>query len=202
MFLVFEGIDGSGTTTQVRLLAKKLADAKIFFFQTAEPTDGFLGKCIREILAGGIPLSPRALQMLFCADRAEHEESQILPVLRSEGNIISDRFFLSTLAYSALSGNENLFREIAKFSPEPDCTIFLKIDPQIAFERIEKRGKTKDIFEKKEFLEKIAHAYESEMARIPKEKKMVFDSGKMSIEDIAEEIAQKFLPQMKKKSEH
>lgn len=192
MFLVFEGIDGSGTTTQIQKLAECFSAQHIPFIQTAEPTEGNVGKYIREILSGKTNLSSRALQILFFADRADHCEKKINPALQSGKKVLSDRFALSTIAYSALSGDEMLFCEMARFFPQPDYTIFLRIDPKIAISRIAERGKQKDIFERKDLLEKIADAYEVEISKIPDEKKVIFDSGVLGIEEIAEKIAHKF----------
>lgn len=188
MFLVFEGIDGSGTTTQAHLLEKALLEKAIPSFLTAEPTNGNIGKYIRTLLSGSERISPRALQLLFCADREEHLQTEILPALATGKMVLCDRYALSTICYSALSGDAEYFSNISQIFPEPDLTIFLDITPKDALERIAKRSEQRDIFEDQKKLEIIAQEYEQQMKRIPENKKLVLDAL-----ESPEEIHQKIL---------
>lgn len=177
MFIVFEGIDGSGTTTQAKLLAENLAKNSVPVCLTAEPTNGEIGKFIRAALCGKKVISPRTLQLLFFADREEHLQIAILPALKESKTVISDRYCLSTIAYAAFSGDEKLFVEIAKHFPTPDLTIFLDLPVEIALQRIEQRNGKHEIFEKKELLETIGQAYRHEMEKIADEKKLLLDGA-------------------------
>ena len=205
MFIVFEGIDGSGTTTQVQILTDFLRGKNVPILQTAEPTNGVIGKFIRKALSGESKISPRALQILFFADREEHLQTKILPALQKGQVVISDRYLLSTLAYASLikmnlspdkgelrgialnQQNSSLFEDIAKHFLKPDITIFIDIPEKTALERIEKRGEQKEIFEKKELLEKISDSYRKNMQKIPEERKLIID-GIKPIHEISEKI--------------
>lgn len=178
MFIVFEGIDGAGTTTQARLLAESLEQTGCSVSLTAEPTDKAIGRFIREILSGQSKIPQRALQMLFFADRIQHLEEDILPALQKGKIVISDRYYLSTLAYARLADKSSLFADIAKHFPEPDLTIFLDLPVTAAMQRIETRAHQKEIFEKAEFLERIAIAYRESLRQVANEKKLVLDGTK------------------------
>jgi len=199
VFFVFEGIDGAGTTTQCEKLAAYFRAQNRDFVATAEPTAGSIGKFIRQILSGKTKIPPRALQFLFFADRVDHLENIILPAKNAGKIVFSDRYFLSSVAYSALFSDDKLFFEISKFFPAPDKTIFLKIDPKIAIKRISARGQKREIFEKIESLEKIAAAYEKYFSKIPADKKCVFDSGKMSADEIFTEVLKEIKLEKKEK---
>lgn len=187
MFIVLEGIDGSGTTTQANLLSKALFQKNITTFLTAEPTDRSIGKFIRTALSGERRFSPRALQLLFCADREEHLCKEILPALRKGETVLCDRYTISTIAYSALSGDMNFFSGISAFFPEPDLTIFLTISVENALKRIAQRSDQRDIFEQQEKLEIIAKEYDRQMERISEEKKLILDAMQ-SPEEIHQKI--------------
>ncbi len=187
VFIVLEGIDGSGTTTQSKLLSDKLASHSIEHLLTAEPTDGEVGRFIRSALSGDCQLSSRALQLLFFADREEHLQNTILPALEAQKTVVTDRYFLSTVAYASVGGDRSLFTNIAEYFLEPDLTIYLDLSPSTAIERILQRGEAKEIFEKEELLVKIAQAYAQEMERTPAEKKLIID-GTLPIAAVADLI--------------
>ena len=93
MFIVFEGLDGSGSSTHSKLLTEKLQSEGCAVFHTKEPTDkGPTGTTIREVLQHKYTVSPEALQLLFCADRAEHLVREIDPALKNGEIVISDRY--------------------------------------------------------------------------------------------------------------
>ena len=187
VFIVLEGIDGSGTTTQSRLLSDKLAAHGVANLRTAEPTDGPIGRFIRSALSGEVQLSSRALQLLFFADRHEHVVNVIEPALDAGQAVISDRYALSTIAYASIGGDRSLFTSIAEYFAQPDLTIFLQLDPHLAIERITQRGEGQEIFEKEDLLHKIDAAYRREIERLPDEKKLVID-GTQPIAAVAEQI--------------
>lgn len=197
MFLVFEGIDGSGTTTQVQRLANALADMGHAVIQTAEPTDAFLGKTIRSVLSGNKRVSPKALQLLFFADRQHHLDTVIVPALHEKKIVLSDRYKVSSVAYAALSGDEAFFQKLADDFLEPDYTIFLDIDAETAFRRVHARGEKKEIFEALQAQKTVAEAYRRAIARIPQEKKLVIDATQTK-EKIADKVLDAVLRQRKK----
>lgn len=157
MFIVLEGIDGCGKTTQAALLAEWLTIQGYNVHLTAEPSEGKIGKFIREeILSGKQKTEPETLALLFTADRYEHLVSEIMPAL-SEGKIVvCERYYYSTIAYQAAQGVDKTWLfEINKFAAKPNLVIFLDINPKKALSR--KQGG--EIFENQKFLEKVYTHY-------------------------------------------
>lgn len=187
MFIVFEGLDGSGSTTQSALLAEKLEKEGRSTLLTKEPTSETpIGKMIRDVLQHQWEASPEGLQLLFSADRAEHIKSEIEPALANGKIVISDRYLLSTLAYGSLAVDDLAWlKSLNKHFRQPDLTFLFKLDPKICLDRISGRGSEFELFEKHEKLVKIWEAYEKlshEFDNIH-----MIDASR-SIEEIAEEV--------------
>ena len=157
-FITFEGIDGSGKSTQARLLADYLSSKGTKVFLTKEPGEGKLGEAIRnEILnRRDIDIQPYAELCLFCADRAQHVRELILPKLKDGYTVICDRYYDSTLAYQG-SGREldpDLVFRMAVASSlgvEPDITFFLSIPVEQALLRLKDRGKERNKMDEEPF---------------------------------------------------
>ncbi|MCL2513309.1 MAG: dTMP kinase [Oscillospiraceae bacterium] len=166
-FIVIEGIDGSGKTTQIDILAKRLADGGFDAAVTAEPTDGAAGKLIREILSGKKKIAPSALAALFLADRIEHNQNSGngIKKLLSEGKtVLCGRYYYATFAYQGLEcGFDWLFGQNLGCADilKPDICLFLDIPPEICMDRINKSRKLSEIeiFENIEALRKIRENY-------------------------------------------
>jgi len=161
MFIAFEGLDGSGSTTQSKLLVEKLEREGLLALQTKEPTSNTpIGKLIRGALQHQWSCSPEGLQLLFSADRAQHIQDVIQPALEEGKIVVSDRYTLSTLAYGAISTEMEWLKELNKNFIQPDLNFLLKLEPSICIKRIAKRGSDFELFEKKEKLEIIWKKYE------------------------------------------
>lgn len=205
-FIAIEGIDGSGKTTQVERLKEILSKLHTNLFFTKNPTDGEIGKFIRQMLAGKIKFVPVAYQYLFCADRAtQHEE--IIEHLKKGETVITDRYFWSSVAYGALDrgidfsqekgslkkGNLTLsaFSILSAYNEflVPDITFFLKISAESAIKRLTNSRHIKDIYDEKDKLEKIAAGYEWLIKKFPEEFTVV--DGEKSVEKVTEEIIAK-----------
>lgn len=158
-FVVFEGIDGAGTSTQISLL-KNRAEAGRFFF-TAEPTDLETGKFLRSMLKGSINLDPRTSAYLFAADRAEHLWSKGgIEAKCREGKItVSDRYLFSSLAYQSVTCGKELPALLNSSFPLPQILFFFKIDPVTSLARVDRRGK-REIYENADFLRTTEKRYE------------------------------------------
>ena len=158
MLIAIEGIDGSGKSTQASLLYDSLRkNNKVFL--TKEPSKGLIGASIRELLHRN-DLSPMAMQMLFAADREEHISKAIVPKLDEGYHVITDRYYLSTLAYGMASGIDRKRLEgICYGIPEPTITFVLDIGGDKAYNRLKAPGKELSVFEKQEFLERARDAY-------------------------------------------
>ncbi len=104
-FIVLEGLDGSGTTTQIKMLSDKFKNSGIKLLVTAEPTDNRIGRIIRETLHHKYKIKPDTLALLFAADRNEHlfGKKGIIDYLDEGYYVISDRYFFSSIAYQSLN---------------------------------------------------------------------------------------------------
>jgi dTMP kinase len=186
MFIAFEGLDGSGSSTQSRLLAEKLEKKGKPSLLTKEPTsDSPIGKLIREILQHKWSASPEGLQLLFSADRAEHLKNEIEPALDGGQVVITDRYLFSTLAYGGMSVDMEWLRALNKNFRLPDITFLFKLSPEECIKRIAGRGSDFELFEKSDKLAKIWENYERISEDFPNIK--VIDATK-TIERISEEI--------------
>lgn len=161
-FIVFEGLDGSGQSTQAQLLKNWLEKEKnISVVLTKEPTNQPpIGQLIRQILKKEISASPATLQLLICADRSEHLEQLIKPALQEDQWVISDRYFYSAIAYGSLNLDIEWLIKINEIFLMPDIVFLLKTRPEICLERIDKNRGKREFFEEKEKLEKVWQTYE------------------------------------------
>ena len=154
-----EGLDGSGGTTQVQRLCEALGA-----HATAEPSGGPVGQLIRASLRGEEPVADGVLPLLFAADRADHLEREILPRLAAGEIVVTDRYYASSLAYQSLvSPLAEMARLNAPFRA-PVITIYLDLSPEACMERIERRGASRERFERLEALKDIAAAYGAALA--------------------------------------
>lgn len=194
MFIVLEGIDGAGTTTQAELLRKALEEEGREAITTAEPTGGPIGALIRQVLnrrvvAGishgiGVPLAADVMSLLFTADRMDHADTLIRPSLEKNETIICDRYFYSTIAYQGVGGDMKWIERLNEKALRPDLVFYLKIEPKISLKRIESR-QIKEIYEKLEFLEQVSKNYDKIFER---EQNVVIIDASKPVEAIAETI--------------
>jgi len=144
MFIVMEGIDGCGKTTQAKFLHEWLIKEGHDVFLTAEPTNSIIGKCLKAILSSGVQIDPHALALLFTSDRYEHIKKEIEPALRDKKIVISERYYHSTIAYQAAQGvDREWLLDINSFAIEkkPDIAFLLDIPPESAIPKIQEKDK-------------------------------------------------------------
>ena len=156
-FIVFEGIDGCGKSTQIAMLRRALTAMGRTVTQTAEPTDKDTGKMLREALAGRVERTPCEMAALFTLDRIVHNMAAdgIEKTLASGADVLSDRYYYSSLAYQGSLCDYGWVKAMNVGCPairRPDLCIFLDIPPKEALQRIGKRGEAKEIYEKEETL--------------------------------------------------
>lgn len=160
LFIVFEGIDGSGKSTQCDMLYKYIADRGVHVKKLAEPTSGKWGTELRAMLKSATPPPVETQIDLFIKDRIDDCEKNITPCLNSGITVVMDRYFYSNAAYQGVSGitpAEIIDRNIGEGFPLPDRVYFIDIPAETAMQRILKRigsGNT-ELFEKREFLETV-----------------------------------------------
>lgn len=162
-FIVFEGIDGAGRSTQIARLGEFLVHNGIEVITTKEPTEeSDSGREIKKILREKIDIDPMKLQELYIQDRKEHLENKVIPALKEGKTVISDRYFFSTFAFGSAHGAD--LEELVKLNDNflyPDIIFLFQIPAKDSMERIEKRGDPKELFEKEEMLEKVNEFYNS-----------------------------------------
>jgi len=139
-FIVIEGLDGSGKTTQARLLVKKLQRSHNAVY-TTEPSVGKIGSFIRErCLYGEKRLDSSVEALLFAADRVEHIQNEVVPALNEGKLVVSDRYVYSSLAYQGSAGlNIDWINVINKHALKPDLAIFINVTPEIVLERLNRK---------------------------------------------------------------
>ena len=181
--IVLEGPDGAGTTRHSKLLAERLIKEGHDVILTAEPTTGPIGTKIRAMLQGKDAPDAMTIQLLFCADRADHTAQIIRPALDAGKIVITDRYTLSTIVYGAAQGLDGAWLvSVNDAFPKPDQTFLLLPPYEVCAERVGRRA-TKDQFEVDVFQRKVYALYEK--ACQPNIIK-IDTSGKS--EEVAEEI--------------
>ncbi len=164
-FIVFEGIDGSGKTTQSFLLKEFLDEKGYDTVLLREPTEGPWGKKIRDLLLNGRKgISPEEELNLFINDRKENIANNILPALKDNKIIIQDRYYFSSIAYQGALGVESHKIRVMNeaFAIKPDLLFYIVITPEIGKKRIELGRKVKkDANEKEHYLRKVKKNFDS-----------------------------------------
>jgi len=185
-FIAIEGIDGAGTTTQARLLAEWLRGQGRQVLLTAEPTDGPVGRVIRDILRGQeAGACEGTMALLFAADRALHLHQRILPALERGAVVVSDRHYLSSLAYQSVEVEMEWVAELNARFHRPDLMVLLDLDPDVALSRKEAEGGEPERYERRDYLRRVRENYleAARRAREAGERVEVLDASQ-SIEEV------------------
>lgn len=186
-FIVIEGLDGSGKSTQAELLKKFFKKRKYKVLLTKEPTkDNKFGKKVDDVLHHREKATPLQLQILFTKDRKWHIENIIKPALKKGKIVICDRYFFSTFAFGGIDVDmEKLIKLNEKFLL-PDLTFYIDVNPKECMRRILKREKSSKtaFFEKEEKLKKVYKNYKLLKKRFP----IIFINGERRIKEIARDI--------------
>ena len=192
-FIVFEGIDGSGTTTQLNKLLKLCDEKGIKAVGTQEPTASPIGLLIRDFLSKKKDFADETIVRLFATDRCQHIYGKDGIIENTEKGFLvcSDRYLFSSLAYQGFGEEKAKVTKQNEDFPLPAILFFLDILPEKALERIEKRGSEKEIYENINFLTKVRNNYleiiEFYRSHHPEMKIFILDATKTE-EDIAKRI--------------
>ena len=147
LLIALEGIDGAGTTTQMARLAQHIAARGRQVLTTAEPSQGIVGRMIRQALAADAACSEAALALLFAADRLEHVRVEMQPVLDAGGVVLTDRYVMSSYAYQSSRLPSAWVRQLNMHARPPDATLFFQVDPALAAQRRAQRGGATERFD-------------------------------------------------------
>jgi len=195
-FIVFEGIDGCGKSTQLKLISSYLfeSDKSNHIFLTREPTAiSKYGDEVRRLLkeSSDIKKDQKEFTSLYIKDRKFHVKKQILPMLKQGVIVLCDRYKYSTFAYQLAQGADlNYLLKQHENLIKPDLVIVFDISAEEAMKRISKNTTSRDVFEKKQFLEKVRENY-LKMPDIFKDENIVIINGKGEKEEVFKKIKEK-----------
>jgi len=169
--IVLEGLDGAGTTTQARRLAAHLQARDQPVHLTREPSDGPIGRLIREMLTGHHALPDQAIGqstfgLLFAADRLDHLQREVEPQLAAGKTVISDRWYHSSLAYQGTGADRDWITTLNARARRPDLTIFLEVRPEIAAQRRVAAGRVQELFEDLRMQVEVDAGYRATLAEL------------------------------------
>ncbi len=196
-FIVLEGIDGSGTTTQGHALVAALERAGVAARFTHEPSAGPLGRLLRQFLKGDEQdPSPNwdGLALLFAADRLDHLSREVLPALAAGIAVVCDRYDLSSVAYQSATApaGESVapwIRAINQRARRPDLTIVLNVDAAVAERRRLQRGEPAELFEHRELQRRLAELYASAEQLVPGDR-IIHLNADAEVSDVTDSVLQ------------
>ena len=199
-FIAFEGIDGSGKSTQVKMLTEKMKEEGIYCYTTMEPTDSPIGSLIHQIMTGRIKADNKVIAALFAADRLDHLLNDINGIVHkiNEGiTVISDRYYFSSYAYHSVDMPMDWVIKANEQSSgilKPTVNIFIDVNPDTAIERIARNRFHQELFEKKSRLVKVREKYFEAFEKLKETEKVIIIDGNKSKQDIADDIWEKIKP--------
>lgn len=164
--IVFEGLDGSGQTTQAQLLTKWFGEKRSqLAYYTKEPTEGPIGALLKLSLSNRLvstksnrkhePLDPITMALFFAADRQDHLNNDVIPKLKNGIHVVADRYYLSSLAYQSIRGDYDWIKQINKHSIRPDLTVYLEAPPAICVKRMQAQRWHVELYEDLTTLESV-----------------------------------------------
>ncbi len=185
VLIAIEGIDGSGKTSVAKRITKWLMENNIKALYTSEPSKSPIGLLIKEkIISVPVRRDARIEALLFAADRLWHVIYEILPHLKEGTVVIADRYYFSSIAYQgALGAPIEWIKELNKFAPEPELSIYIDITPQEAIRRKRKQGDIKKSFENIEYLSKVREIY----LELVRQNKLVLVNGMRPLDEVINE---------------
>ena len=182
-FVCIEGLDGSGKTTQAKRLVRNLRRKGFDAVYTSEPSAGKVGKLIRSFVLDREMRVPFVLEaLLFAADRVDHVEAVVKPLLKQGKIVVCDRYVYSTLAYQGAAGLDLEWIEcINRFALEPDLGLLIDVPTDVVVERI-KRKKT--VMETKRNQQKVREVY----LKMVQEQRLTLVDGDKPIREVAKNV--------------
>ncbi len=194
LFIVFEGMDGSGKTTQIDLLAARLRAAGRSVVTTAEPTDGPIGSLLRQMLRGRVTAEETAIAALFAADRLDHinHPTDGMRALRERGyDVISSRYYFSSLAYQGGLTPRAWVADLNRLAREQypaDLTIFLDLEPEESMRRITAGRASTERYETLDRLTRVRAGFLAAFEDFGQGERIVVVDGSGGVEEVAEVV--------------
>jgi dTMP kinase len=178
--IVFEGLDGSGQTTQAQLLTKWFVEKRNqLAYYTKEPTDGPLGALLKLSLSHRLvsaksnrkheALDPITMALLFASDRQDHLNNDVIPKLKGGIHVVADRYYLSSLAYQSIGGDYEWIKEINRHAIRPDLTLFLDVPPAVCVKRMQAQRWHVELYEDLTTLEAVQQNFVFAMRQLGRE---------------------------------
>jgi dTMP kinase len=169
--IVLEGLDGAGTTTQTKRLVAHLNGHGTPAIGTREPSDGPVGRLIREMLTGGHAIAGQTLSqgtfgLLFAADRLDHLQREVEPAIAAGTTVVSDRWYHSSLAYQGTGADRDWILQLNARARRPEVTVFLQVRPEVAAQRRVAAGRVQELFEDLRMQEEVAAGYAATLAEL------------------------------------
>jgi dTMP kinase len=182
VFLTIDGIDGSGKTTQSKILVDSLIRNNFDAIYTMEPSNGQIGTFIKKKLIVNEKASPEVEALLFAADRFEHINTEILPLLKKGKIVVSDRYVYASIAYQGAQGIDlEWIENLNYFTIEPDLAIYIDVPPEVGISR--KKGK-KSVFENLDSLNIVRKIYQD----LVNEGRLTLINGMKNKDEISNEL--------------
>ena len=193
-FFALEGIDGSGKSTQLKLLAKRLEEAGVPCLTTREPTDRPIGKLLRQVLTGQVKCDSRVVAPLFAADRLDHllnGENGLCAAVEQGITVLTDRYYFSSYAYQSVDLPLEWVIQANRPCADllrPTATLFIDVSPELALERIAQNRESTELFETKDRLTRTREQYFASFRLEQDREKVIVIPGDREIEAIAQDI--------------
>jgi len=193
-FIAFEGLDGSGKSTQVKVLAEKLKGQGLKIYTTAEPTTSRIGQIIKDIFKHKMEADHRTIAALYAADRLDHLTNKTDGILKKieEGyTVITDRYYFSSYAYHGTHMDINCVINANSLSADllrPDLNIYIDISPEESMKRLNKGRAAIELYESIENLKKVKEKYFEAFELVRGMEKISVIDGNRSEKEISNDI--------------
>jgi len=196
LFIALEGIDGSGKSSQVKLLAQYLKNKGHKVVSTFEPTDSPIGKMIRDIFSHKMYAEQNVIAALFAADRLQHIQDKnngISKLLNDGYTVITDRYYFSSYAYHSVHEGVDLdwvikLNEVSASLLKPDVNFFIDISPELSMERLKAGREKLEMYETLDNQRSVYKMYQVAFEKLKDEEKIVYINGDQDMHKVSQEI--------------
>jgi dTMP kinase len=190
-FICIEGVDGSGKTTQAKRLVRNLRSRGYDAIYTTEPSDGKIGALIRDfVLSRKSRISVGLEALLFAADRVDHVQADVEPLLKQGKIVVCDRYVCSSLAYQGAAGLDLDWMDcVNRFALKPDLTLFLDVPPEVGLSRLRRK---KSVMETAKNLKNVREVY----LILVQQNRMILLDGSKPVDKVAENVLKVVLEEL------